>query len=190
MLERSPEMAGEIQIVDDIGLSIYVVIFNLPGQIWNTTLEVFEAVNASNWSHYAIFLSDTTPATGIYSAVFPASITILGDYPVVAYEAQIPATAAVGDLVTGAMELMKWDGTAEIPVSSMDPSGVVQELYGSFVVNTTTFQKVMQGLAAVNLGNLVEDTEHSTSEFTDVNDPNTIRAMSANTETTRSVTLK
>jgi hypothetical protein len=84
---------------------------------------------------------------------------------------------------------MHWDGTAEIPVSSMDPSGVVQELYGSFVVNTTTFQKIMQGLAAVNLGNLTEDTTHGTSEFTDVNDPGTVRATSENTETTRSVTL-
>lgn len=182
-------MAGEIQVIDDVGMNIYVVIFNLVGKIWNTTLKVFEVVSASNWSHYAIFLSDTIPSTGVYSGNFPTDIITPGDYPVVAYEAQTPATAAVGDSPTGAKEVMNWNGTTEIPVSSMGPSDVVAELYGSHVVNTTTFQKIMQGLAAVNLGSLVEDIEHSTSEFTDVNDPDTPRVTSMNTATTREVTL-
>jgi hypothetical protein len=182
-------MAGEIQVIDDIGKSVYVVIFNLIGETWNTASKLFEAISASNWSQYAIFLSDTTPGTGVYIGNFPVGIKTAGDYPVVAYEAQVPATAAVGDSTTGAREVMNWDGAAEVPVSSMGPSDMVAELYGSFVVNKTTFQKIMQGLAAVNLGDLTEDYAHSTSQFTDVNDPTTVRARSTNTGTSRSVLL-
>jgi hypothetical protein len=182
-------MAGEILVIDDIGLGIYVIIFNLSSQIWNTATSAFESVTYNNWADYAIPVVDST-GTGVYIGDFPHGITVTGDYSVVAYEEQTPGTPAVGDFsIPGAREVMHWDGVAEIPVSTMGPSDVVTELFGSFIVNTTTFQKIMQGLAAVNLGNLTEATDHSTSEFNDVNDPNTVRAASTNTETTRSVTL-
>jgi hypothetical protein len=182
-------MAGEIQVIDDIGLSVYVIVFNLLNQIWNTTTNKFEGVAASNWSKYAIPLVDST-GTGIYTGNFPSNITVAGDYPVVSYQAQTPGTPVVGDpSISGAKEVMHWDGAAEIAVSSMGPSEMVSELFGSFIVNTTTFQKVMQGLAAVNLGDLTEDAGHTTSQFTDVNDPSTVRARSTNTATTREVIL-
>ena len=182
-------MAGEIQVIDDIGLSVYVIIFNLSNQIWNTTTNAFEGVIAANWSKYAIPVVDST-GTGIYIGDFPHQINDTGDYPIVPYEAQTPGTPTIGDaLVPGAKAVMHWDGIAEIPLSTMGPSDVVTALYASFVVNTTTFQKLLQGLAAVNLGNLVEDSAHITSEFTDVNDPNTLRVTSTNTTTTRDVTL-
>ena len=183
-------MANEILVIEDVGLSIYVIIFDIYNRIWNTVTSKFESVTVADWGKYAIELTDST-GTGLYFGNFPTGITNVGDYPVVPYTAETPGTPATGDSpIPGAKETMHWGGNVELEVASMGPQDMVAELYASFIVNTTTFQKVMQGLAAVNLGNLVEDSEHSTSEFTDVNDPNTIRALSENTETTRNVTLK
>jgi hypothetical protein len=182
-------MAGEVQIPDEIGLSLYFIVMNLLGEIWNTVSKLFENVTSSNWSKYAIPLNDSVPATGLYSGNFPLGLP-LGDYPVVPYE-MATGTPAVGDFpLSGSSEVMHWDGTAEIPISSMSsPEAIIDALYDSYVVNTTTYRGVMTGWAAVNLGDLEEDEEHGSSTFKDVNDPGTTRVESINTSTSRSVTL-
>ena len=176
-------------VIEDTGLSVYIIIFDVHNKVWNNNINGFEPPVAANWSHYAILLVDST-GTGLYYGNFPTGITGVGDYTVVSYIADTPGTPAVGDsFIPGGEGIMHWDGSAEIEVASMGPADIVSELYGSHVVNTTTFQKIMQGLAAINLGDLTEDNTHGTSGFTDVNDPDTVRVTSTNTQTSRSVIL-
>lgn len=85
---------------------------------------------------------------------------------------------------------MHWSGEEEIPISGLaSPENIVDALYDSFVVNTTTFRSVMKGWASVNLGDLEEDEDHNTSTFRDVNDPTTIRVEAVNTASKRTVVL-
>ena len=84
---------------------------------------------------------------------------------------------------------MHWGGSSEVIISGISPESFVTAMYDSFVVNTTTYRSIMTGWAAVNLGDLTEAADHSTSAFSDVNDPDTTRVESVNTDTTRSVVL-
>jgi hypothetical protein len=182
-------MADEILVIDDAGLSVYVIIFDIDNKVWNNMTSSFETATAANWGDYAVELTDAT-GIGLYFGNFPTGIGVMGDYPVVPYVANTPGIPAAGDSpVVGAKEVMHWSGSSELEISGFGPTDMVTELYNSFVVNTTTFQKVLQGLAAINLGHLTENAAHSTSEFADVNDPGTVRARSTNTTTTREVTL-
>jgi antitoxin component HigA of HigAB toxin-antitoxin module len=69
-------------------------------------------------------------------------------------------------------------------------SQIVTALYDSIAVNTTTFRTLLQGVAAVSCGNVVENADHTTTEMTDINDPGGVaRVTSLNTPTTRQVSI-
>ena len=77
-------MANEILVIEDVGLSIYVIIFDIQNKVWNNATNQFESVTAANWSKYAVKLTDST-GTGFYFGDFPTGVNIVGDYPVVPY---------------------------------------------------------------------------------------------------------
>lgn len=66
---------------------------------------------------------------------------------------------------------------------------IVEALYDSFVANTTTFRTYILAIGAESAGTLTESVDHTTSTFSDLNDPDTIRVTSVNTATTRMTTV-
>jgi antitoxin component HigA of HigAB toxin-antitoxin module len=67
---------------------------------------------------------------------------------------------------------------------------IVTALYDSLVVNTTTFRTLLSSVAAVSCGNVVENADHTTTSFTDINDPGgVVRVDSVNSPTTREVSI-
>lgn len=104
-------MANEIQIVTDTGITVYCVLLNENGLIWNGA--GFVAINAVDWLSYDILLTEAT--AGIYLANMPAAT--IGNYMYVAYE-QIGVNPAITDNVKGTGYLV-WDGSSVISLNDI-----------------------------------------------------------------------
>lgn len=107
-------MANEIQVPATSGASLYAVILNASGLVWDGGS--FVIPSGSQWSSYALRLSEAT-ATGLFESDFPVAITLMGRYGTVAYQ-QRDSIPSVGDPVaaTGSID---WAGTAvAVPVAA------------------------------------------------------------------------
>jgi hypothetical protein len=76
-----------------------------------------------------------------------------------------------------------------ISTGDLSASDIVNAIYDSVAVNTTTFREVLRAMSAATCGDLTESADHTTSSFADINDPATPRLTSVNTATTRTVTI-
>lgn len=100
-------MANEIKAPSVTGLTLYAVVINLAGQVWNGT--TFEALLGANWANYDIALTEQVSA-GIYYGTFPVVAAGLYDVQI---RQQLGGTPAVSDPVV-AIGQMPWGGTAEV----------------------------------------------------------------------------
>ena len=93
-------------VASQSGLTLYTVIHNSTGQLWNTSGQAFEAYNSAHWANYVISLTEQSP-TAYYFASFPTQI-VAGKYTEVFYQ----GTGIVGDLIFGSSSI-NWNGTSE-----------------------------------------------------------------------------
>lgn len=100
-------MANELQAFLPTGKTLYAVLLNSIGQVWDGTQ--FETIAAETWTDNGIPLIETT--AGLYLASMPS--VGAGSYSYVVYE-QAGANPAVTDTLFG-MGNIDWDG--ETPVS-------------------------------------------------------------------------
>lgn len=92
-------MADEIQLDYPTGATLYAILSNASGLVWNGT--TFETLSAANWLTYAIPMTEAS-GTGIYFADMPA--VIAGLYPV-AVRKQMDASPAISDPTVGSGEI-------------------------------------------------------------------------------------
>ena len=124
-------MANEIQAYIGTGKTIYAILLNTAGQVWNGA--AFVAIAALDWDDYDIPM--TEDEAGIYYANMPAASA--GVYSYVVYEkaGANPATTD-GKLGVGSMQ---WDGTAVLPLSSIDADlAIVDANVDAILVDTGT----------------------------------------------------
>jgi hypothetical protein len=100
-------MAGIIDVGSQSGLTLYFLIRNSSGQVWNGA--AFEAYNSANWANYDIAATEQT-SSGYYTATFPAAIPA-GKYSILAHQ-QSGGSPALGDPVIGVGSIF-WNGTIE-----------------------------------------------------------------------------
>ena len=67
-------MQFPLEIAFSSGETLYAVLHNPDGQVWNNTLKAWEVFNAANWSLYAVPLTEQG-ASGYYRGVYPVEIT-------------------------------------------------------------------------------------------------------------------
>lgn len=63
-----------IEAVYITGATLYAIIHNPNGQVWNNNTLAFENYNSSNWSNYAVPLTEQA-SSGYYRAAFPSQIS-------------------------------------------------------------------------------------------------------------------
>lgn len=100
-------MANELVINHPTGSTLYALLFNGTGQIYNGA--TFGAPDSASWTDYDIAMTEATTATGIYRADMPA--VAAGVYGWVVRK-QAGANPAVSDITVGAGSI-RWTGTAE-----------------------------------------------------------------------------
>ena len=107
MLLSPARAAGEIKATDTAARTLYAVIENPAGQVWNGSS--FAAYADANWAAYAVSVPEQGTSQQ-YVGNMPAGITTAARYSVIIYERQ-GAGAAVTDPVVG-QGILDWTGTA------------------------------------------------------------------------------
>lgn len=107
-------MANELRTIDTSGKTVYAVITNTAGQIWNAATPAFETITLANWANYGVTLAEQATC-GIYFGTFPAGIATQGRFSVYMYEqkagAAVPADTVIA---TGPID---WTGTYALNLS-------------------------------------------------------------------------
>ena len=120
-------MAGEIQVTADSGLTLYVLIRNRTGSIWDTVDTAFEAYATAQLANYVISLTEQGTASGYYTGTFPSDIPA-GIYSVVAKEAVSGSgNEAETDPTVGQGDL-QWNGSVTLPLSDLATSGQIGDI--------------------------------------------------------------
>ena len=101
-------MANELLINYPTGSTLYALLFDTTGQIWNGS--AFAAPGSAAWTDYDIAMSEVATATGIYRGTMPGAVA--GVYTFVVRK-QAGGTPAVADITVGAAKI-EWNGTAEV----------------------------------------------------------------------------
>lgn len=113
-------MAAELQTLATTARTVYFLIRNSTGSIWNGTS--FETYATANFATYDVLATEQGTASGFYTATFPAAI-VAGTYSIVA-KVQSGGSPAEGDQTT-AEGTFEWNGTAPAPLSDTATSGQV-----------------------------------------------------------------
>lgn len=108
-------MANEIQATYDSSQTLYALIFDAAGQVWDLVGSNWENYAAAQQDNYDIALSETATNSGQYRGTFPAGISA-GLYSVVLF-LQAGGTPASTDERIGDTGIMHWDGSAEITIA-------------------------------------------------------------------------
>lgn len=126
-------MANELQAYTTTGGTVYAVLLNSVGQIWNGS--AFVAINGANWTSYDIALTEAT--AGIYLGAMPA--VSAGGYAYIAYT-QAGASPAITDTTAG-NGYLEWDGT-----------NVVDSVLDDVIDDTYTARQLMRLYASALAG--------------------------------------
>jgi hypothetical protein len=105
-------MSNELHAETTTGLTLYAVLLNSTGQVWNGA--TWEAIAGANWTTYDLAMTEA--AAGIYLANMPA--VALGAYSYVVY-AQAGVNPATTDAIRG-VGYIQWDGSAELPLAVIE----------------------------------------------------------------------
>ena len=109
---------GEMQVNFDSGVSLYCLVRNAVGQVWNTSGSVFETYVAANYANYVVALVEETGSGGFYKGTFPTAI-LAGTYGITCRQALGGSgNEAAGDPFVG-IENFPWNGTARFDFSSL-----------------------------------------------------------------------
>ena len=112
-------MANEIQATYDSGSTLYALVFNAAGQIWQLTTNTFVAYVAANIDDYDIVMPEIATASGQYRGTFDADIAA-GVYSVVLFEQAGGSPVVADDERIGETAKMIWDGSAEIDLDDIE----------------------------------------------------------------------
>jgi hypothetical protein len=100
-------MANELIINYPTGATLYALLFDATGQVWNGS--AFAAPASGSWTSYDIAMTEVATATGVYRASMPAAAA--GTYTFVVRK-QAGGSPDVADIAVGP-GIIKWTGTAE-----------------------------------------------------------------------------
>jgi len=108
-------MANEIRTTYDSGETLYALIFNAAGQVWDAAGANWENYAAAQQDNYDIALSEIATSSGQYRGTFPAAIDP-GVYSVALF-LQVGGSPASTDERIGDTGIMHWDGSTEITIA-------------------------------------------------------------------------
>ena len=113
-------MAGELQALATTGRTVYALIRNSTGSIWNGS--AFASYVTASYATYVVTMAEQGTASGFYAGTFPAAITA-GTYSIVV-KVQSGGSPAETDL-SAAEGTFDWTGTAASTLSDTATSGQV-----------------------------------------------------------------
>ena len=126
-------MANELVIHYPTGATLYALLFDATGQIWNGS--AFAAPSSAAWTDYDIAMSEVATATGVYRASMPAAAAGIYGWVV---RRQAGASPAVTDIAVGTGKI-EWSGTAEVTLTSRATQASVDAIPATFTAALASF---------------------------------------------------
>ena len=114
-------MANEIRATYDTGTTLYALVFNAAGQVWQLTTNTFVAYVPANIDNYDIVLSEIATNSAQYRGTFDSDIAA-GIYSVVLFAQAGANPVAADDQRIGDTGKMIWDSSAEIELDDIKAS--------------------------------------------------------------------
>lgn len=148
---------ASLEVFSATGNTLYVMLRNVSGQVWNVGAAAWQAFNVVNWSQYVIPLSEDT-ASGWYTATVPAGISTSTSLRILVYSA-VTGTPAAGDDNIGS-STVTWTGSTwatGVDVTSINGSttaairlalSAATIVSGSAITGTLTVAQMTTNLAA------------------------------------------
>lgn len=136
-------MSSEVQIQFVTAKSLYCLIRNSTGSVWQTTTSTFVTYVSANYANYTIGLGEQG-TSGFYTGNFPSAITP-GVFSLVVKQ-QIGGSPAETDPTVGNGDF-QWDGALPLPLSNLATSGQVGLIaplklaYGTQILNFPIYLK-------------------------------------------------
>jgi len=140
-------MSSELQFRNTAtGDTVYVVAIYENAKWVNDTNEMLETFDETNWTEYAVSLTETPASSYFYAGSFPLWITTAGDYFWIPYKQLGGSPAITDDILVGKPGIIVWNGTAEVQVgTTIDWLKNVKEGDNSFdISNPAQFQSVVK----------------------------------------------
>ena len=106
-------MANEIQVTYDTGATLYALVFDAAGQVWQLTTNTFVAYAAANIDNYDMAMSEIATNSEQYRGTFDSDIAA-GVYSVVLFAQAGGSPDASADERIGETGVMHWNGSEEI----------------------------------------------------------------------------
>ena len=111
-------MANELVINYPTGATLYALLFDATGQVWNGS--AFAAPSSTSWTDYDIAMTEVATATGVYRGTMPAAAAGVYGWTV---RKQAGGAPAASDVTVGVGRI-EWSGAAEImPASTTNITG-------------------------------------------------------------------
>ncbi len=128
-------MSNEIEYAYPTGKTLYALVMNSSGQVWNASTSAFVSPSAGSWTSYAVAVTEQS-STGLYTGNFPIAITTPGTYKILVY-AQFGGSAASTDgaIATGAID---WSGVAEMTLADVHFRRLLRYVDGNYTYNPST----------------------------------------------------
>ncbi len=120
-------MAGEIQLqYITSGATVYALVRNSVGQVWQTTSSTFVTYVTANLANYTIAMTEQGTASRYYAGTFPAAAA--GIYSIAMFQ-RAGGSAAETDTVAGVQDYFQWDGAA-VPLPTVQGSNAATTFAG------------------------------------------------------------
>jgi len=110
-------MANELKVSFAAGKTLYAIVFNSVGQVWNTGTVAFESYVTANITSYPVALTNLGVASSFYEGNFPVAITA-GIYDIVAKQ-QLGGSAAESDPTIATEDGFSWNGVNRVSLSDL-----------------------------------------------------------------------
>lgn len=118
-------MANEVQSNGTTGKTLYFLVRNSIGQIWNTVAAAFQTYATVTYGSYTTTMTEQGTASSYFAGTFPSAITA-GTYSVVVKEQAGGSPAETDRSVAG--NNFEWNGTGVLPLSDLSTSGQVGQI--------------------------------------------------------------
>ncbi len=107
-------MASELQLQTSptqADLTVYALIRNASGLVWQTTSSTFVTYTDANLANYDVALTEEGTSSGYYVGDFPTAITTAGTYTATIWK-QAGGAPATTDTMMGVIDALVWTGSA------------------------------------------------------------------------------
>ena len=154
-------MSNELKCQDQTGVTVYAVVYNGAGQVWNVaggSANTFTTPASASWANYVVSMAEQGTA-GFYLGNFPTGINAAGQYWIYVYEEQGGSAAVSDNLIQNGTRILLWSGTAEVaPIPTIVAAAIMATVVEPLGATNQTVEQALRDILALLAGKVENNT--------------------------------